>query len=295
MRLLGLLAGDTRSFRLAEAFNFLARSRSKDYYYQEFAVHPDFFKEAFWGLRALSAGFNVGTPYRRAVPKLLDSLTPEAAFLGAADTVELGRELRGHLLLAKAFLDFLEEQGEFRVCLVLGAGVSGLSVALACSKKGIKVHLATRSPSRVSPYELAVPGLKVWPLDPRALSEPLREADLVVNATPLGSARFPHAKPTLRYDLVGKGAAALDLTQNPINTPFLEAFRRFAEKCFTGGAILRHFVARSWELWTGDRREKALAALDKFPFTKYIYYPFKPETPGGSDHEAEAAPGQDNS
>ena len=295
MRLLGLLAGDTRGFRLAEVFNYLAKARGKPYHYQEFSVSPDFFNEAFWGLRALSAGFNVGAPYRGRVAGLLPELAGEATVLRAVDTVELGSGLKGHLLLAPSFADFLQELDGPEVVLVLGGGIPGLAVALACAKAGCRVHLATRSPSKASPLELILPGLRVWPLEPEVLSEPLREAELVVNATPLGSARFPHAKPPLRYDLIRPEAAAVELVQEPINTPFLEAACRFAGSCYTAGSVLRHFCARAWALWTGDDPEGARRALDKFPLTKYIYYPFKPETPGGSDHEAEAAQGQDNS
>ena len=295
MRLLGLLAGDTRAYRLAEAFNFLAKSLKREFYYQEFAVSPEFFKEAFWGLRALSAGFNLGAPYRRAALQFLDWLSEDARVVGSADTVEVNGELRGHALLCAAFGDLLGELGSPRVALVLGAGATGLSVALACLRRGLRVHLASRSPSRARPFELVFENLRVWPLDPKSLAEPLGEAELVVNATPLGSVRYPHAKVPLRYDLLKPGSVAVDLVQRPLETPFLEAASRFAGRCLTGFATLRHFAARAWALWTGDRRERALGALDKSPLVKYIYYPFGSETPGGSDHEAEAAQGQDNS
>ena len=72
-------------------------------------------------------------------------------------------------------------------------------------------------------------------------------ADLVVNATPVGS--DGRAMPPL--PALGAGVTVVDLLYHPVRTPWLGAAERGHARAFGGLGLLVHQAAESFERWTG--------------------------------------------
>jgi shikimate dehydrogenase len=195
-------------------------------------------------------GLSVTMPHKAAVASSLDALTPVATLLGAVNCVlRRGDHLvgdstdgEGLLLALKRAVDF--EPGGAR-CAVIGAGGAARAVVLALADAGATdVVVVNRTPAHAeSAAALAGRAGRV------GSSHEVADADLVVQATPLGmtgSAALPIDPGCLR-----PGQLVVDLVYAPPLTPFLEAAR--ARRCRIVGGIgmLVHQAALAIERWTG--------------------------------------------
>ena len=102
------------------------------------------------------------------------------------------------------------------------------------------------------------------------ISEVVSEADLVINATPIGMSDteditiFP-----VEPNLFTKGQLAVDLIYHPISTPWMKALRDREVEAHGGLSMLIFQAARAFKLWTGKEapvdamRKAALDEIEK--------------------------------
>ncbi len=98
--------------------------------------------------------------------------------------------------------------------------------------------------------------------DEGALDDLVRDASLVVNATPLGMGRESLPAPFMSLTA---GQTAYDLVYAPPDTPFLQAAEAGGAAAHHGLSMLVHQAAESYERWTGQPAPVELmaeAALD---------------------------------
>jgi shikimate dehydrogenase len=88
----------------------------------------------------------------------------------------------------------------------------------------------------------------------------LREADLVVNCTPLGTSGTAEADVSpVEPALMQPHTTFFDLVYNPDETPFLAAAKARGAKPVSGLGMLVYQGAESFKLWTGkDADTKAM-------------------------------------
>ncbi len=175
-------------------------------------------------------GANVTQPHKLAVCDLVDELAPEVERLGAANTiVRRGSSLVAHNTDLPALATELANLGSFRRAAVLGAGGASRAVQAALADAGVAVKVVDRAG---------------W----GSLPEALADADLVVNATPIGTgaADTPVAAALLRSDL-----SVLDLVYRPSPTRLVRDARAAGASARDGGGVLLRQAAASFELWTG--------------------------------------------
>jgi shikimate 5-dehydrogenase len=106
--------------------------------------------------------------------------------------------------------------------------------------------VAARDPTRAETLRAMIERL---PSGVRAVSfdeAPTVDADLVVNATPLGAAGETLPHPRLR-----PGMLVVDLLYRPTITPLQAAAKEAGASAFGGLGLLLHQAALSFELWTG--------------------------------------------
>ena len=144
---------------------------------------------------------------------------------------------------------------------ILGAGGAARSVAVALSSAGVKVTIAARRPEQAQAVA-ALTGAAVspWPPDPASW-------DLLVNATPVGTAPKAGASPLPDNYLFHGGSLVYDLVYNPPQTMLLLDAARSGCRTIGGLDMLVAQAQAQFEWWTGrkpaDRvmREAALARL----------------------------------
>lgn len=183
-------------------------------------------------------GANVTQPHKLAVCELLDQLSPEVERLGAANTiVRDGRRLVGHNTDLAAVAGELARLGRFERAVVLGSGGASRAVRAALDAVGTRVETVGRD--RWAEISRLLPG-----------------ADLLVNATPVGTASDDSPVPAslLRPDL-----AVLDLVYRPSPTRLVREARAIGAAARGGAGMLLGQAAASFALWTG--LEAPIAAM----------------------------------
>ncbi len=224
------------------------------------------------GLRPLLArvrageiwGLNVTIPYKRAVMPLLDELTPTARAIGSVNVIYWdGSDLVGDNTDAPGFWAALAEMAfdhavvfpENRRALVLGAGGAARAVVYALAQHGWNVHIAARrlSQARQLAADLGsfFPAAQFSTSTFRVVRSP--DCELVVNATPVGSAALnTDVSPWPRGWQFPPRAIVYDLVYSPLETVFVHQARIAGLPARTGLSMLIEQAALAFELWTGE-------------------------------------------
>jgi shikimate dehydrogenase len=196
-------------------------------------------------------GLSVTMPHKAPAALACDRLTPVAERLGVANTVTNADGLLvGDSTDGAGFVDSLLEQGwspAGKRCLVLGAGGAAKAVVLALAEAGVsRVSVVARRQEQA----LAVAALAGTAGEEGSV-ESADEADLVVNATPVGmdGEELPFG---LEAKRLGPGQLVTDLIYAPSVTPLLRAARQRGALTSNGLGMLIHQAARQVKAWTGQ-------------------------------------------
>ena len=245
-----------------------------DWTYLAFEVPAGRGADAVAAMRALGIdGLSVTMPHKDTVAAAVDELSPAAALLGAANCVRRdGDRLIGENTDGAGFLRSLRTQAgvdpEGLRTVVLGAGGAARAVIVALAAEGALVTVVNRSPDAAAwaaALGAAVGGAAAEALGERSGSaavggpEAVRDADVVVNATPLGMTDGD----SLPVDpaLVGDGQIVVDLIYRPERTPLLNAAAQAGATTLNGVGMLLFQAAEQFTMWTGhDAPVDAMAA-----------------------------------
>ncbi|MGH2710705.1 MAG: shikimate dehydrogenase [Actinomycetota bacterium] len=219
----------------------------------------------FDSLRERHIGLNVTRPLKEAVVPLLDQVRGDASKMGSVNTISftggraIGDSTDGAGFMAALARARRPSPGH---AVILGSGGAARAVGGALRDSGADVTIAARNAERAAAVAEACGGQAIS-LDAAALGEVLADADLLVNATPMGE----HSPLPDGVEMHG-GLAVFDLVYSPRVTRLLAAARDLGCRTIEGVEMLIEQGARSFEIWTGARasleamRDAALASLD---------------------------------
>lgn len=253
-RVAGVIGDPVRHSLSPVLLNAAFRALDLDWVYVAFEVREGAAQAALDAMRTLDlAGLNATMPHKTAVAACCDDLTPDAEVLRSVNTVVPvgGGRLLGDSTDGEGFVQSLRDAGHDpggRRVLLLGAGGAARAVALALGREGSAVTVAARRlDAAAAAAALAPAGEPIAWADAAAVA---READLVVNATPLGMSGdgLP-----LDPGVFRSGHVVADLVYHPVDTPLLVAARRAGASTVDGLGMLVRQAALSLERWTGER------------------------------------------
>ena len=231
-----------------------------DWVYLAFEVGPADLPAAVTGMRGLGIhGLSVTMPHKSEIVGLVDEVSPTADALDAVNCVARSRgALVGHNTDGDGFVDALQlDEGvdlAGKRAVVLGAGGAARAVIRALGHSGAaEVTVVNRTADRAERAAgLAGSVGRAGPV------ETAKDADIVVNATPIGMGNVvtPDGRPTadlpLDPDLLQPGQLVVDLIYEPIVTPLLEAARARGIATVNGIGMLIHQAAHAFRLWTAE-------------------------------------------
>ncbi|GAA2409218.1 shikimate dehydrogenase [Actinomadura vinacea] len=204
------------------------------------------------------AGVNVTHPFKQQVIAELDRLSPQAAAVGAVNTVVFdGGRGTGHNTdvfgFAESFRRGLPEAATGHV-VQLGAGGAGAACAYAQLTSGTeRLTVADPDPRRrddlVRTFARSFGPGRIGGVARDGLEEALRSADGVVNASPVGMRAHPGTP--LPVELLHPRLWLVDVVYMPLNTPLLEAARARGLRALGGAAMCLYQAAEAFELFTG--------------------------------------------
>jgi 3-dehydroquinate dehydratase/shikimate dehydrogenase len=194
------------------------------------------------------AGFSVTRPYKVEILRHLHEVEEQAAMCGSVNTVVAqDGTLRGSTTDGIGVVGPLKKRGELKGkgVVILGAGGAARSAALALRRKGARVTLLARKPLQ------AVEAAAATGCAPGALEDlPRHVWDILVNATPVGSASAPDETPVPER-LHRRGTVVLDMVYDPLETRLLREAQAAGCKIIDGLEMLLAQAAAQFETWTG--------------------------------------------
>jgi len=200
-------------------------------------------------------GAAVTVPHKEAFAPLMARLSPEAAEIGACNTLFRGPEgWEGSNTDAPGFERALHEflgrtdLSGLRATLV-GAGGAAKAVAHVFAASGVSCLVLNRSAAKAK--ALAKSRGFAWAAnDERAAELVADHADLIVNATSVGMDGGPPGDPLEWYDFMGR-EAVFDLIYRPDRTALLKRAKASGARISNGWAMLRYQAAEQFRIWTG--------------------------------------------
>lgn len=229
--------------------NAAYRALGLNFTYVAFSINDA--ASAVAAMRALSLrGCAVTMPFKETVIPLLDRLDPDAAAIGAVNTIVNDEGvLTGYntdwLAARQALEDVTALEG--KVAAVLGAGGAGRAVCYALARAGCTVHVFNRTIERAQELAAAfglaaAHGLADLPA--------LTGYDILVNATSVGY-RDPAAAP-IPDDWLRPGKIVMDIIPEPPETRLLAAARDAGATCVPGWRMRLLQAAAQFRLYTGQ-------------------------------------------
>jgi shikimate dehydrogenase len=189
-------------------------------------------------------------PHKDAAASAVDRCSSVADALGAVNTVSWrGDELFGDNTDGAGFLDALRlDEGfdpEGRRCVVVGAGGAARAVVHALGGAGAAdIAVVNRSAERAHVAAALSPAARV------AVMGECGEADLIVNATPVGMGADGNVAVDPAH--LGPGQLVVDLVYRPAITPLVDAARAAGATAVNGIGMLIHQAAHAFRQWTGE-------------------------------------------
>lgn len=244
--------------------------------YQLLHVRAADLSAAVAGVRALGfQGFNLTIPHKVSVLRYLDAIAPDAALMGAVNTVRReGNRLIGENTDGKGFLRSIRQDagmdpgGKFAVFLGAGGAARAMTVELALAGVA-NIMVVNRSPERGTElvrllnentptraqFELWEDSYRVPP-----------GTSILVNATSIGLYPNTDDIPAVDMSSIGPGMLVCDVIPNPPHTGFLAAAQARGAQTLNGLGMLVHQGAIAFKLWTGIEADEQVMrdALERY-------------------------------
>jgi shikimate dehydrogenase len=200
------------------------------------------------------AGLNVTHPFKQSIIGELDELSPEAAAIGAVNTVvfQAGRAI-GFNTDCWGFAESFrrEMQGaKLSSVLLLGAGGAGKAVARAIVDLGAEqIEIFDLDPTKAA--SLAARVAATGSAHARAVHDlsAAERVDGVVNATPVGMAKYPGSP--LPAHLLRRDLWVADIIYFPAETELLRSAQAAGSRTLSGEGMAIFQAVKAFELITG--------------------------------------------
>jgi len=256
MTTIAAVIGSPISHSLSPAIHnaaFLSAHRDGEYVAVECGVND--VKTTMTNLQSSGVvGLSVTMPLKEAVIDCLDFVTPDADFLNAVNCISFGSNGSiGHNTDGDGCCDALTEQGGARLrgatAVLLGAGGTARSIALALVRRGAHVVVVNRTQSHAMDLVGSFAGFGDEVSITVGDQSSIVSASILVNATSVGmnSDEMP-IDPSLLHNHL----TVLDAVYSPLETSLLAAARLTGATVVDGLWMLIHQARHQQKLWFGE-------------------------------------------
>jgi shikimate dehydrogenase len=228
--------------------------------YLTIEVFPADLENAIKGIRVFNMkGINLTIPHKVNVLKYLDEIKPDAALMGAVNTViNVNNWLIGENTDGKGFMYALTHDAEFdpsgKNAVILGAGGAARAISVELALAGVKtISIVNRHSDRgkilttlITTKTTSEAQFVKWESGYKIPSD----TDILINATSIGLYPNIHEKPDISYDSISDNMVVCDVIPTPM-TNFLHESQKRGAKILDGLGMLVYQGAIGFKLWTG--------------------------------------------
>lgn len=188
-------------------------------------------------------GLNVTIPYKEQVIPYLDELHKTAAEIGAVNTIKFypSGKIKGfntdYYGFMKSIKPFLKPHHTH--ALILGTGGASKAIAYALKKLNLSFEYVSRSANSKAKF-----------LYDNLTENDVRNHQVIINCTPIGTHPNVNECPDIPYDGITKTHLLFDLIYNPILTKFLICGEIQGAAICNGSKMLEYQAEKAWEIWT---------------------------------------------
>lgn len=234
------------------------RALGLNWRYLTIEVAPAQLREAILGVRAFGMrGINLTIPHKVSVMQYLDEIAPDAAVIGAVNTVRRdGDRLIGENTDGKGFLRGVRMDAGIdprgKRAIVLGAGGAARAIVTELALAGVADLLVVNRSAAPMVAELGAKTktairYQAWHGAYRVPAD----AEILVNATPIGLYPNIDAMPPVDLSEASPDLLVSDAVFNPPETRLLAAARRRGLPVLDGLSMLVYQGVIGFHLWTG--------------------------------------------
>ena len=264
-RLLYLLGYPVQHSLSPVIYNEFFKEEEIDAVYKLLEVPPGKLGEV---IRVLSGegsvlGFNVTAPHKVSVTKYLASTHGAAATIGAVNCVVRARMgfsgLNTDWLGFRKALNSAVGSRNYSKALIIGAGGAGRAALYALRGLADEVVIVSRTGTSAKKLENISRSWSDWVVkgvrsEAGVLAEEVSEADLIVNASPVGA--YPEAgRSPVPTKYIRRGTVVFDMVYNPLRTRLLKEAGEAGAVTVDGLEMLVHQAVENIVLWFGVRAE----------------------------------------
>ena len=231
------------------------------YRYVTVNVKAEDLEAAMRGLVAMNfKGIHLTIPHKVAVLPYLDSLSEEAAIMGAVNTVVVkDGELRGENTDGKGFMKSLENAGikcGGKKVTMLGAGGAARAIAVELCRAGIdELVIVNRSKKRGRDLLGTIQknfGLKASYRKWDCMMAVDEDTDILVNTTNIGLYPDVDARPDIVFESITDRMTVCDVIPNHPHTQLLKEAEKRGARTLDGLGMLINQCVESIYYWTGE-------------------------------------------
>ena len=182
-------------------------------------------------------GLNVTIPYKEKIITYLDEVDKAANKIGAVNTIaKKDNKLIGYNTDYIGFIESFKNNLNFKNALILGTGGASKAIQYALNIKNINFDIGSRKNNKkYISYDL--------------INEKIKDYDLIINTTPLGTFPDVSKKPKINYNLINENHFCYDLIYNPEKTSFLKECEKKGARIMNGLEMLKSQAEESWIIW----------------------------------------------
>lgn len=262
--LIGLIGNPLKHSRSPHMHNSAFDKLGLDYVYLCFEVETEL-EKAIEALKVFNAkGSNITFPHKQNVLKYLDEISEDAKIIGSVNTIKIDektKKITGYNTDGRGFIASLDElQIRFRKekVVLFGVGGAGRAIAIQLAYEGIgelcikelNTDLANEIKATI---EKNIPNVKVRILEnnEEVIKEELKNASLLVNATPLGMKGRENLCVISSPETLNPNVFVYDIVYDPRETLLMKYAKEAGCKTTNGINMMIWQGAIAFKIWFG--------------------------------------------
>ncbi|MFX1572226.1 MAG: shikimate dehydrogenase [Promethearchaeota archaeon] len=247
--------------------NAAIKDLNLNYIYVSFNILPERLRDAVRGFKALNIkGINVTLPYKQTIMKYLDEIDPLAKKIGAVNTIKNDdgflKAKNTDAIGAKRALIDAECDFSDKIVLIVGAGGAARALAFTLAEDVNKIVIVNRTEKKAlkivsdlkKSYELDLEGKK---FSNKILEEEIKNADILINTTPIGMYPKINESP-IPLEILHENLTVFDVIYNPLETQLIKNAKERGCKILGGLDMLVNQGALAFEWWTDKKPNKII-------------------------------------